>query len=147
MKEAIKLIMFTLLVSLPTACSHAQTKTNDMTPKEEIEAYLDVNNKAMVEKDTATLGSLMSDNLVLHHMSGQAESKQDWLKEIATGSMQYHKIRKENLKVQFNDNNTRCHLTCTSVITATIWGMHGTWNMPVSMTLEKRNGKWVRINP
>ena len=117
-----------------------------MEEQKEIEAYLDVHNRAMTGKDTATLSSLMADDLVLHHMSGQAESKQDWLKEIASGSMQYHKIQKKDVRICFYADKTRARVKCTSVITATIWGMNGTWNVPVDMMLEKRSGRWIRVN-
>lgn len=53
----------------------------------------------MVERDIETLRSLMADDLVLVHMSGQTQSKEEWLEEIRNETMRYYSIRIENLHI------------------------------------------------
>ena len=55
--------------------------------------------QAMVEQDTATLASLMDDNLILRHITGATQTKQEWLDDISAGNMYY-----------ININNTKFHI-------------------------------------
>ncbi len=104
--------------------------------------FLDRRNKAMVERDIETLRSLMADDLVLIHMSGQTQSKEEWLEEIRNETMCYYSIEIENLCITVDGN--RATATYTSIMDARIWGSRGTWRMNSTMNLEKtENRGWL----
>lgn len=109
----------------------------------EIESFLKRWNKAMIEADTVTLNDMMDDEIQLHHITGAAQTKQEWLAEVGSGSMEYHKIEMRNVAVDIMSSG-KAKVSFTSIITATIWGAYGTWTLNVGMTLEKRNGNWIR---
>ena len=111
--------------------------------RQEIEQFLDEWNDAMVAADTIRLGAIMGDGIILRHITGMTQTKREWLEEMASGSMKYHKIEKRNVKVSLNADGS-VSVSFTSVITATIWGSYGTWTLNGTMRLVKRNGKWIR---
>lgn len=112
--------------------------------RQEIEQFLDDWNAAMIAADTARLGAMMDDSIILRHITGMTQTKREWLEEVASGSMKYHKIVKRDVSISFaSDGSAR--VSFTSVITATIWGSYGTWTLSGSMRLVKRNGRWIRV--
>ena len=113
--------------------------------KKEIEHFLDEWNDAMIAADTVRLGAMMDDGIILRHITGMTQTKREWLEEVASGSMKYHKIEKKNVKVSLNTDGS-VSVSFTSVITATIWGSYGTWTLNGTMLLVKRNGKWIRTD-
>lgn len=112
--------------------------------KKEIEHFLDEWNDAMIAADTVRLGAMMDDGIILHHITGMTQTKREWLEEVASGSMKYHKIEKRDVVVTSNSDGS-ASVSFTSVITATIWGSYGTWTLSGTMRLVKRNGRWIRI--
>ena len=112
--------------------------------KKEIEQFLDNWNAAMIAADTARLGNMMDDGIILRHITGMTQTKREWLEEVASGSMKYHKIEKRDVVVTSNDNGS-ASVSFTPVITATIWGSYGTWTLSGTMRLVKRSGRWIRV--
>ena len=112
--------------------------------KKEIEQFLDNWNAAMIAADTARLGSMMDDGIILRHITGMTQTKREWLEEVGSGSMEYHKIEKRDVVVTSNDNGS-ASVSFTSIITATIWGSYGTWTLSGTMRLVKRSGRWIRV--
>ncbi|MBO7139584.1 MAG: nuclear transport factor 2 family protein [Prevotella sp.] len=112
--------------------------------RQEIEQFLDDWNAAMIAADTARLGAMMDDSIILRHITGMTQTKREWLEEVASGSMKYHKIVKRDVSISFASDGS-ASVSFTSVITATIWGSYGTWTLSGSMRLVKRNGRWIRV--
>lgn len=121
-----------------------QGKLSDAQVKMEIEQFLDDWNAAMTAADTTKFGAMIDDAIILRHISGMTQTKGEWLEEVASGSMTYHNIEKRDVKMVLNDDGSVV-VSFTSVITATIWGSHGTWTLNGSMRLEKRGGHWIRV--
>ncbi len=113
--------------------------------KKEIEQFLDDWNDAMIAADTVRLGAMMDDGIILRHITGMTQTKQEWLEEVASGSMDYHEIENRDVSITFIDSQT-ADLAFTAVITATIWGSRGTWTLQSTMRLARRDGKWIRVN-
>lgn len=120
-----------------------EANDGELTPEQrEIADFIDRRNKAMVERDIETLRSLMADDLVLVHMSGQTQSKEEWLEEIRNETMRYYSIGIENLRITVDGD--RATATYTSIMDARIWGSRGTWRMNSTMNLEKtENRGWL----
>ncbi len=74
----------------------------------------------------------------------ETQTKREWLEEVASGSMKYHKIEKRDVVVTSNSDGS-ASVSFTSVITATIWGSYGTWTLSGTMRLVKRSGRWIRV--
>lgn len=98
----------------------------------------------MVAADTAALGSMMDDGIVLHHISGATQSKREWLDDVQRGTFRYHKVTNRKVSITPQPDG-KVRLAFTSAITATVWGSHGTWTLSGSMLLTNKNGKWIRI--
>ncbi|GJH40053.1 hypothetical protein RCZ04_06030 [Capnocytophaga sp. HP1101] len=119
---------------------------NASADEQALRATLDRHNKAMVDRDIATLGSLMADDLVLVHVTGRKQSKTEWLEDIRTEQMRYFSVQRENLKIQVNGN--KAVMTFTSVLDARIYGSHyPNFRINATMYFEKRNNQWIRVNP
>lgn len=144
--DAMARFHLTLLGMLMIASCSAQPEPQSIDKQlyNEIERFLDGWNDAMIAADTTRLGDMMDDNIILRHISGMTQTKSEWLEEVASGSMNYHKIEKRDVKVS-PKSESRTGISFTSVITATIWGSHGTWTLHGEMLLERRNGQWVRV--
>lgn len=111
---------------------------------EEISEFIGRRNKAMIDRDIETLDSMMADDLVLVHMSGATQSKQEWLDEIAAETMRYYAIEIQNLTADVK--NDTAEVSYLSIIEARIWGSHGTWRMNSSLTLTRTADGWVWSN-
>lgn len=112
--------------------------------KEEITAFLERRNKAMIDRDIETLDAMMADDLVLVHMSGATQSKQEWLDEIAAETMRYYAMEIQNLTI--NVENDTATVSYLSIIDARIWGSRGTWRMNSSLTLTRTADGWIWSN-
>lgn len=110
----------------------------------EAELFLKRWNAAMVAADTAALGAMMDDGIVLHHMSGATQSKREWLDDVQRGTFRYHKVENRQVSIAPQPDG-KVRVAFTSAITATVWGSRGTWTLSGTMLLADRNGKWVRI--
>ena len=132
-------------VSEIESVTFSEEETSMEQQKKEIEQFLDDWNAAMIAADTVRLGAMMDDGIILRHITGMTQTKREWLEEVASGLMKYHKIGKRDVVVTSNSDGS-ASVSFTSVITATIWGSYGTWTLSGTMRLEKRSGRWVRVD-
>lgn len=68
-------------------------------------ALLEVENnrfRAMIEKDTARLATLLADDLVYIHSDGHIDSKSSFIKNIMTGTISYLSILPENVNIMID---------------------------------------------
>ena len=63
-----------------------------MSDKQQIEALYKQMYRAMIAKDTVTLGSLLDENSVLIHMTGTHQPKHDYLRAIKDGTLNYYSV-------------------------------------------------------
>ena len=61
-----------------------------MDEKQQIEALYKQMYRAMVEKDTVTLNHVHADEFVLTHMTGMRQSKTQYIRAIADGTLNYY---------------------------------------------------------
>ena len=78
-----------------------------MTDQEQIVALYREMYRHMIAKDTASLGRILADDFVLVHMTGMRQSKQEYLRAIANGTLNYYNEELEThpsgLYVSHND--------------------------------------------
>ena len=112
-----------------------------MTDKELIEALYREMYKAMVEKDTATLNLVHADNFVLTHMTGMHQSKQEYIRAIANGTLNYYSAEHEQMDIKVDGNHAT--LTGRSRVNAAVFGGgRHTWRLQLYFNLVKEDGKW-----
>lgn len=99
---------------------------------------------AMTSKDIDTLDKTMSDDLILYHITGAKQSKQEWLDCIENEEMLYHNIDIKNLTTEIKDDYVIISHTCE--IEATIYGSHGTWTLSGNSYYQKIDGEWLWVN-
>lgn len=123
-----------------------QQDPEDMTQEQqEIIVFLDRWGNAMIDRDIETLGSLMADDLILVHITGATQTKQEWLDEIAAETMRYYNIERQNQTIEVTSD--RAIARYTSVIDARIWGSRNTWRLNTTMYMTKVGDNWIRTNP
>ena len=97
--------------------------------------------KAMVEKDTATLNRVHADNFVLTHMTGMHQSKQEYIRAIANGTLNYYSAEHEQMDIKIYGNHAT--LTGRSRVNAAVFGGgRHTWRLQLYFDLVKEDGKW-----
>ena len=113
-----------------------------MTDKEQIEALYRKMYKAMVEKDTATLNRVHADSFVLTHMTGMHQSKQEYIRAIAGGTLNYYSAEHEQMDIEVNGD--RATLTGRSRVNAAVFGGgRHTWRLQLHFDLVKEENKWL----
>ena len=115
---------------------------NKMDDKSQIEALYKQMYRAMVEKDTVTLDELHADEFVLTHMTGMRQSKQENIRAIANGTLNYYEVTHEQIDIRIDGN--RATLTGRSRVSAAVFGGgRHTWRLQLTFHLVRRDGKWL----
>ena len=112
-----------------------------MTDKQQIEALYREIYEAMVKKDTATLNRIHADDFVLTHMTGMHQSKQEYIRAIADGTLNYYSAEHEQMDIKVDGNNATLTGRC-EVNAAVFGGGRNTWRLQLSFTLRKGHGNW-----
>ncbi len=96
---------------------------------------------AMIEKDSARLDEIMSDNYTLTHMSGKTQTKQEYIDEIMDGTLNYYKSIIDNPQITVLDE-TKAILKVDVTLDAKVYGIKGTWTLHSVQSMEKIDNKW-----
>jgi ketosteroid isomerase-like protein len=97
--------------------------------------------RAMLAANINQLAPLLDDGYSLTHMTGRRQPKKEWLEAIKSGEMRYHAEREESVTV--NVTGDTAVLVGQSVVTATIYGGRGTWNLQLTTNYRRKDGKWI----
>ena len=107
----------------------------------QIEALYRVMYKAMMAKDTLTLNHIHADDFVLTHMTGMHQSKQEYIRAIAGGTLNYYSAEHEQMEIKVNGNHAT--LTgCSRVTAAVFGGRRHIWRLQLHFNLSKEEGRW-----
>ena len=112
-----------------------------MTDKEQIEALYENMYKAMIAKDTATLGKILSDDSVLVHMTGHRQSRKEYFSEIASGTLNYYSVDTDSLEITVNGDSATM-IGKSRVKAAVYGGGRHTWRLRMDSQLRKIDGRW-----
>lgn len=96
--------------------------------------------EAMVDGDVAGLDAILADEFTLAHMTGYVQAKAEWLDDIATGQMQYHRV--EMVETTVSTEGTLASLTARTLTDATICGSRATWRLTLRSWFEPRGDGW-----
>ena len=125
-----------LFLGITTIIMQAKTDT------EQIETLYRDMYEAMVAKDTVVLNRVHADDFVLTHMTGMHQSKQEYIKAITNGTLNYFSAEHEQMEIKVSGNHAT--LTGRSRVTAAVFGGgRHTWHLQLTFQLVKRNGQWM----
>ena len=62
-------------------------------------------NQCMIDKNLKDFDNFSNENFILYHMSGNPQSRKDYLNDIKTGNLIYYNIIHDDIKVEFKDEN------------------------------------------
>ena len=125
----------------PTFTSAPISSVDTMTDRDQIEQLYNEMYQAMVEKDTAALNRVHADEFVLIHMTGMRQSKQEYIRAIADGTLNYYSAEHEQIDILIDGD--KATLTGRSRVTAAVFGgCKSTWRLQLKFKLVRRNGLW-----
>ena len=112
------------------------------TEEEQIETLYREMYKAMVAKDTVTLNRrIHADVFVLIHMTGMHQSKQEYIRAIAGGTLNYYSVEHEHMEIKVSGNHAT--LTGRSRVTAAVFGGgRHIWRLQLHFNLSMVEGRW-----
>lgn len=100
--------------------------------------------RAMIAKDTATLSSLLDENSVLIHMTGTRQPKDEYLRAIQNGTLNYYSVEDDEILVDVNGDNAV--MTGRSRVNAAVYGGgRHTWRLQIRSTLVRKDGHWLFV--
>ena len=115
-----------------------------MNEKDRILAVYETMQQAMIDKDIDTLDRIIKDGTTFTHMSGKTQTKAEYFAEIANGTLNYYRYRINNLNI--NVDGDKALLTADVTLTAKVYGISGSWTLPVNAHFEKINNDWLYTN-
>ena len=110
-----------------------------------LRAYRDMY-RAMLAGSTDPLEALLDDQYSLTHITGYRQPRQpkrEWLSANASGQMRYHAAQEKSVRISVTGSTAV--LVGRSVVTATINGLRGTWNLQLTTDYARKDGKWIAL--
>lgn len=105
-----------------------------------LDAYHDMLH-AMLEGRTAELDELLDDQYSLTHITGDRQSKWDWLAAIGSGRIRYHGVQEKSVAIDVA--GSKAVLTGSVVLSGTVYGEAGTWDLQLIADYSRINRKWI----
>lgn len=140
-----KRLTLLVLVLLMLAGCVAKTEEPDMNAEQKaVLAAFERMQQAMIDKDTETMLSLVTEDKTFTHMSGKKQTKEEFFGEIEDGTLNYYKYE-INHPVVVIDGDTAT-LTADTTLTAKVYGMSGRWTLATEAHFVKWGGEWIQCN-
>jgi len=97
--------------------------------------------EAMELGDVAGLDALLGEEYTLTHMTGQVQSKQEWLAAIDADEMTYHRI--DDVEIAVAAAGPAPIVTVRTMTEATIFGFAGTWPLQLRTSYRPSTDAWL----
>ncbi len=156
-------VMLILATALFAGCSSASTDTPENPSSQEsvittaeqesktmvnedskILAAYEAMQQAMIDKDIDKLDRIIKDGTTFTHMSGKTQTKEEYFGEIADGTLNYYRYQISGCNIAVNGDTA--NLKANVTLTAKVYGMSGSWTLPVNAHFEKINNEWIYTN-
>lgn len=96
---------------------------------------------AMIAKDEAGLDAVLDDSFVLVHMTGMRQSKQEFIKAVLNGTLNYYSAEHENMTVEITGDTAV--LTGQSYVAAAVFGGgRSNWHLQQKCSMKKTEVGW-----
>ena len=134
-----------VLVLLMLAGCVAKTEEPDMNAEQKaVLAAFERMQQAMIDKDTETMLSLVTEDKTFTHMSGKKQIKEEFFGEIEDGTLNYYKYEIHHPAVVIDGDTAT--LTADTTLTAKVYGMSGRWTLATEAHFVKWGGEWIQCN-
>ena len=99
----------------------------------------------MIAKDIENLEAFLDNSFVLVHMTGMKQTKQEYLRAIKTGTLNYFSEELDNIEVKISGNkNDKAIIIGQSRVNAAVFGGgRHTWRLELDINLIKKDGRWL----
>ena len=98
--------------------------------------------QALLTKDIKILDEIHADEFILTHMTGMNQPKDEYLRCVRAGELNYFSAQVENIFVEVN--GTQGKLIGQSKVEAEVFGgRKNIWRLQLNFDVEKRAGKWI----
>ena len=98
--------------------------------------------KHMISKDISQLSEILDDSFILVHMTGMRQNKQEYLKAIADGTLNYYSETTEKVSIKINENKASI-IGQSRVNAAVFYGGRHTWRLELDIDLINKDGRWL----
>ncbi len=97
--------------------------------------------EGMIAKNEAKLRSVLDDSFVLVHMTGMRQDKEDFIKAVMDGTLNYFSAKHENMPIEINKDSAV--LTGQSYVVAAVFGGgKAGWYLQQKCSLRKVESEW-----
>ena len=96
----------------------------------------------MISKDISQLSEILDDSFILVHMTGMKQDKQEYLKAIADGTLNYYSETTEKVNIKINENKASI-IGQSRVNAAVFGGGRHTWRLELDIDLINKDGRWL----
>lgn len=95
----------------------------------------------MIAKDEEILREVLDDSFVLVHMTGMRQPKEEFIKAVLNGTINYYSAEHENLPVEINGDTAV--LTGQSYVAAAVFGGgRSNWHLQQKCSMKKVEDEW-----
>ena len=99
---------------------------------------------AMVRRDAAALREVMADDMVLVHMTGLRQSREEFIAEVLDGTLRYRSCRMVDAQVQVTGRNATARVL-TDTEAAVYGGGFRRWRLSMDSELRLEDGGWRMV--
>ena len=140
----LKKIVLSVIVLLGMVSNVCAQGSKGMNQESQFEKLYSGMYQAMIAKDTAGLGNMLDESFVLVHMTGMRQSKQEYLRAIENGTLNYYSCEETVLeKNGERENEERMHIIGKSRVNAAVFGGgRRTWPLQLDIDLVKKGDEW-----
>lgn len=97
--------------------------------------------EAMILKDRTRLCEILSDDFVLVHMTGMNQTRDEYLRAIRDGVLNYFSEQTSDISITLSKD--RAHMTGRSRVEASVFGgSRHTWRLQLDITLARHKDLW-----
>lgn len=98
-------------------------------------------NRAMVERDQATLERILAETMTLTHMTGYVQPRQEWIAQIMDGKMKYYSSTEERVFDVVVEGD-QASLVGQNRVKTSVWGGGvSTWPLQMRVNLKRQAGR------
>ena len=97
--------------------------------------------EGMIAKDESVLREVLDDSFVLVHMTGMRQPKEEFIKAVLNGTLNYYSAEHENMSVEIRGDTAV--LTGQSYVAAAVFGGgRSNWHLQQKCSLKKTGSAW-----
>ena len=95
----------------------------------------------MIVKDETILRDVLDDSFVLVHMTGMRQPREEFIKAVLNGTLNYFSAEHEHMPVEINGDTAV--LTGQSYVAAAVFGGgRSNWHLQQKCSMKKTGGEW-----